>query len=125
MSKKSKSKGPSDAADCSSSSDADHACNCFDKLASECRLNPTAYQRDGKERVRKMESELSRYREALDRIARPLWWMQRDAKREGYKINGAMAANLADSGSYLSGIAKKALSKKNATAHLRAQMKRP
>src|SRR6478736_7647221 len=38
-------------------SDADHACHCIDKLASECKLNPTAYQREAKEIVRKLERE--------------------------------------------------------------------
>lgn len=38
--------------------DADVACECIDKLASECKLNPTAYQREGKERVRSLEREL-------------------------------------------------------------------
>ncbi len=57
--------------------------------------------------------EIRRLREALDRIARPIWWMQEDAKRDGCQINGAMAANLADSGNYLRGIAEKALSQEN------------
>lgn len=42
---------------CSPSSDADYACHCLDQLASECRLNPTAYQREGKEKIRKLELE--------------------------------------------------------------------
>jgi len=49
----------------SPSSDADHACYCIDKLASECRLNPTAYHREGKERVRRLESDLAVARKAL------------------------------------------------------------
>lgn len=61
----------------------------------------------------KIIKERDQYREALDRIARPIWWMQEDAKRDGCKINGAMAANLADSGNYLRGIAEKALSQEN------------
>lgn len=50
--------------------DADDACFCIVKLASECRLNPTAYLREGKEKVRKLERENIRFREALERIAR-------------------------------------------------------
>lgn len=49
----------------SPSSDADRACHCLDQLASECRLNPTAYQREGKEKIRKMESELKDAKIAL------------------------------------------------------------
>jgi hypothetical protein len=64
----------------------------------------------------KIIKERDQYREALDRIARPIWWMQQDAKRDGCTINGAMAANLADSGNYLRGIAEKALSQENARA---------
>ena len=57
--------------------------------------------------------ERDQYREALDRIARPIWWMQEDAKHTGHTLNGAMAASLADSGNYLRGIAEKALSQEN------------
>jgi hypothetical protein len=58
--------------------------------------------------------ETARLRQALDRIARPIWWMQVDAKAEGCTINAMMAAQLAESGSYLRGIAEKALSSENA-----------
>jgi len=61
----------------------------------------------------KIIKERDQYREALDRIARPISWMQEDAKRDGCTINGAMAANLADSGNYLRGIAEKVLSQEN------------
>jgi len=57
-----------------------------------------------------LEKQRDAMREALDRIARPVWWMQEDAKRTGHTLNGAMAASLADSGNYLRNIAEKALS---------------
>ena len=50
--------------------------------------------------------------EALDRIARPIWWMQEDQKRATGSINGingAMAVSLSESASYLKGIATEAL----------------
>lgn len=65
--------------------------------------------------TKKIIQERDQYREALNRIARPIWWMQEDAKRDGCKINGAMAANLADSGNYLRAIAEKALFRENNT----------
>jgi hypothetical protein len=69
--------------------------------------------------------ERDQYREALDRIARPIWWMQEDAKHTGHTLNGAMAASLADSGSYLRGIAEKALSQENAELRDRPESATP
>jgi hypothetical protein len=66
--------------------------------------------------VAKLKEENAKLREALDRIARPIWWMQQDAKRDGCQINGAMAVVLADSGNYLRGIAEKALNPPNPPA---------
>ena len=60
-----------------------------------------------------MERENSRLREALDRIARPVWWMQEDQKRKTGSINGVnggMAVALSESVEYLKGIARDALS---------------
>ena len=51
-------------------------------------------------------------REALDRIARPVWWMQEDQKRKTGSINGisgGMALALSEDAEYLKGIAKSAL----------------
>lgn len=59
-----------------------------------------------------LRAENSRLREALDRIARPIWWLQEDQKQKTGSINGvngAMALSLSESPEYLKGIAKKAL----------------
>ncbi len=51
-------------------------------------------------------------REALDRIARPIWWMQEDQKRQTGSINGingVAALALAGDAEFLRGIAKAAL----------------
>jgi hypothetical protein len=58
-----------------------------------------------------LKKENARLREALDRISRPVWWIQEDAKLEGSKVNGHMAIALASDPHYLRGIAEKALSK--------------
>jgi len=49
-------------------------------------------------------------REALERIANPIKWMQ-DNLQEGETINGVYANLLANDGNYLSGIASQALNK--------------
>lgn len=46
--------------------DADLACEYIDKLASECKLNPTAYQREGKGLVRTLERENQQLRKERD-----------------------------------------------------------
>lgn len=59
-----------------------------------------------------------RLAEALDRIARPIWWMQEDQKRATGSINGingSMAASLSESASYLKSIAAEALQSLNQT----------
>jgi hypothetical protein len=59
-----------------------------------------------------MEKENTRLREALDRIARPVWWMQEDQKRKTGSINGVsggMAIALSESHEHLKGIAREAL----------------
>ena len=65
-----------------------------------------------KEISRKLERERDEAREALDRIARPVWWMQEDQKRKTGSINGisgGMALALSEDAEYLKGIAKSAL----------------
>lgn len=60
-----------------------------------------------------MERENSRLREALDRIVRPVWWMQEDQKRKTGSINGisgGMAVALSQDAEYLKSIARDALS---------------
>ena len=57
----------------------------------------------------KLKAENAALREALDRIASPIMWMQKDAKKEGFKLNGAVALELAMDASFLSDIAKNAL----------------
>lgn len=62
---------------------------------------------------KELQQENARLREALDRIARPVWWMQEDQKRKTGSINGVsggMAVALSESAEYLKGIAKEALS---------------
>lgn len=59
-----------------------------------------------------LERERDEAREALDRIARPVWWMQEDQKRKTGSINGisgGMALALSEDAEYLKGIAKSAL----------------
>ena len=59
-----------------------------------------------------MERERDEAREALDRIARPVWWMQEDQKRKTGSINGisgGMALALSEDAEYLKGIARSAL----------------
>lgn len=60
----------------------------------------------------KAERENSQLREALDRITRPVWWMQEDQKRKTGSINGVdggIAIALANDAAFLRGIAEKAL----------------
>ena len=64
------------------------------------------------ERTHQAERERDEAREALDRIARPVWWMQEDQKRKTGSINGisgGMALALSEDAEYLKGIAKSAL----------------
>lgn len=61
------------------------------------------------ESERLMLLELDYLRNALDRIARPIWWLQEDAKRDGMHLNGGAAVSLANDPNYLSTIAKRAL----------------
>lgn len=79
---------------------------------------------DIKKNVIHLRNENARLREALDRIARPVWWMQEDQKRATGSINGingAMALHLANDGEFLRGIAAKALSPANAIGEARAE----
>lgn len=48
-------------------------------------------------------------REALDRIARPIYWMQKEAEENGSKINGRMALEISNDPEYLKSIARTAL----------------
>ena len=59
-----------------------------------------------------MCEQCEKYKEALDRIARPVWWMQEDQRRETGSINGVggrYAVMMADDPAYLRGIATKVL----------------
>lgn len=67
-----------------------------------------AAQNENAELSRRLEAA----REALDRIRRPVWWMQEDQRRKTGSINGIdghAAAKLADSAPFLRGIADAAL----------------
>ncbi len=57
---------------------------------------------------RLLQIENDRLREALDRIANPIKWMQLDLK-EGEQINGQYAIQLSNDAAYLKGIANKTL----------------
>lgn len=59
-----------------------------------------------------LREDKTRLVEALDRIARPVWWMQEDQKRKTGSINGingGMAITLSESHGYLKGIAQAAI----------------
>jgi hypothetical protein len=61
-----------------------------------------------------LAAEVSRLRAALDRIARPVWWMQEDQKRRTGSIkgiSGSTAVALSESAEFLKSIAKQALAK--------------
>jgi uncharacterized protein (UPF0335 family) len=61
-------------------------------------------------------STISRLEAALQRIANPIAWIQDEAKRTGYEVNGYMAVRLADDPNYLRGIAREALKEGNGDA---------
>jgi len=68
----------------------------------------------GKTQERMFDAQMQRDKlaEALDRIARPVWWMQEDQKRKTGSINGingAMALALSEDQYYLKLIATEAL----------------
>lgn len=62
-------------------------------------------------RADEAERLLAVAREALDRIKRPIWWMQEDQRRKTGSINGVGhdAARLADNPAFLRGIAESTL----------------
>ena len=65
-----------------------------------------------KDKIKSLREQRDEAREALDRIARPVWWMQEDQKRKTGSINGisgGMALALSEDAEYLKGIAKSAL----------------
>ena len=65
------------------------------------------------------ERQRDKLAEALDRIARPVWWMQEDHKRKTGSINGingAMALSLSEDPYYLKRIATEALQSLKKTA---------
>jgi hypothetical protein len=53
--------------------------------------------------------EIERLCEALNRVASPLEYLQKDAERDGVKLNGAMAVRLSEDHTHLKAIAKSAL----------------
>jgi hypothetical protein len=63
-------------------------------------------------RVAELEDEVKRLKHALNAIAFPIKHMTEEAEAQGYKIDGRMAMQLADSPAYLMGIAKEALNVK-------------
>ena len=64
------------------------------------------------EELNSLTRERDEAREALDRIVRPVWWMQEDQKRKTGSINGisgGMALALSENAEHLKGIARSAL----------------
>lgn len=62
--------------------------------------------------LEQVKAERDRMREALDRIARPVWWMQEDQKRKTGSINGIngqQAVALSNNADYLKNVATEAL----------------
>ena len=62
--------------------------------------------------TQKLSLENTRLKEALDRIARPVWWMAEDLRRETGSINGLdgrAAHALANDAAFLREVAKEAL----------------
>lgn len=58
--------------------------------------------------IQDRDKRLGEMAEALDRIANPLKWMQKDLK-EGYALNGQMAVELSNNPAHLKNIAEIAL----------------
>lgn len=54
-------------------------------------------------------SNEEKYREALEKIAYPITHLQKEAAKEGCKLDGVAAVSLAKDSNWLSSIAKKAL----------------
>lgn len=57
--------------------------------------------------------EVERLRDALERIANPLKFIQESAERAGMSLDGRVAAQLASDAGWLKGIAKRALEVSN------------
>jgi hypothetical protein len=65
------------------------------------------------EQYSKKEKRIAELENALDRIARPIWWIEEDQKAKTGSINGLngkMCQALSEDPNYLKSIAKKALS---------------
>ncbi len=60
-----------------------------------------------------LTAEITRLREALDKIANPLKFIQEDADKNGMVVDGYQANLLINNASYLKGIAKEALKPDN------------
>ena len=61
------------------------------------------------ELTQKLESESAAMREALEKIAHPIPWLQKDAENKGYVLNGSAAVYLAKDANWLKDTAKQAL----------------
>jgi hypothetical protein len=61
------------------------------------------------ERVQRLEAEAAAMREALEKIAHPIPWLQKDAENKGYVLNGSAAVYLAKDANWLKDTAKQAL----------------
>ncbi|MAE82814.1 MAG: hypothetical protein CMB80_08780 [Flammeovirgaceae bacterium] len=59
--------------------------------------------------VEQLTADNTRFRQALERIANPVKYMQAEAEREGNELNGAMAFQLSNDPEYLKRIAELAL----------------
>ena len=88
--------------------------NMNDKLTAVTEQLDAILLQLGKTQERMFDAQMQRDRlaEALDRIARPVWWMREDQKRKTGSINGingSMAVSLSENAEYLRDIATKAL----------------
>ena len=59
---------------------------------------------------KKQEELIEKYKDALEKIANPIGWMQNDAEKRGLRLDGMWAIKLAEDHNYLREIASKALS---------------
>lgn len=60
-------------------------------------------------RCRQLEAEAAAMRGALEKIAHPIPWLQKDAENKGYVLNGSAAVYLAKDANWLKDTAKQAL----------------
>jgi hypothetical protein len=68
-----------------------------------------SWAEDAVEELKQLKKRNEQLREALIKISNPIGYFQKEAEKEGRKINGLHAVTLANDPSYLSKIATEAL----------------